>query len=62
MTSSAVEEVKPRTEQCPECKKTMRLQFDVDGIGRPRTDLQRFPHHAGKRWGRACRMSGELHA
>lgn len=47
---------------CPECRKkdiTARREKDGLGFERPFAPL-RFDLHAGRRWGRPCKMSGEM--
>lgn len=49
-----------QTVKCEGCGKTVVLYRELDGVNRPRFDRPfRYPHHAGNKWGRPCKMNGE---
>ena len=48
--------------RCPLCGKKVHAERDRDGYGRVKTAGPfRIGMHSGKRWGRTCKMSLEIH-
>lgn len=60
MADMTKEQITTPKAKCPDCSREVTLQRSNDGFGHPMEYRPyRFAHHAGNKWGRPCRGSGE---